>query len=79
MGVQGTSLLVPCVKELAKEPIMEVPERYVRLDQDPPTLSNTTSFSQVPVIDLHKLLSQDATELERLNHACKQWGFFQYV
>ncbi|RDX65823.1 Protein SRG1, partial [Mucuna pruriens] len=79
MAMHGTSLLVPCVKELAKQPIIEVPERYVRPNQDPPILSNTTSFPPVPVIDLHKLLSQDAIQLENLHHACKEWGFFQII
>lgn len=77
MAMHGTSLLVPSVQELAKQPIIEVPERYVRPNQDPPILSNTTSFPGVPVLDLHKLLSQDEIELEKLDHACKQWGFFQ--
>ncbi|XP_027361947.1 protein SRG1-like [Abrus precatorius] len=79
MPMHGTSLLVPSVKELAKQPMIEVPERYVRTNQDPPILSNTTSFPHVPVIDLHKLLFEDATELENLDHACKQWGFFQLI
>ena len=73
----GASLLVPSVQELAKQPITEVPERYVRPNQDPPIVSNTTSLPQVPVIDLNKLLSEDAIELEKLDHACKEWGFFQ--
>lgn len=73
----GTSLTVPSVQELAKQHITEVPERYVRPNQDPPVVSNTTSLPQVPVIDLNRLLSEDGTELEKLDHACKQWGFFQ--
>lgn len=72
----GTSLLVPSVYELAKQPMTKVPERYVRLHQDP-VVSDTISLPQVPVIDLNKLLSEDGTELEKLNQACKEWGFFQ--
>ncbi|XP_061340691.1 protein SRG1-like [Gastrolobium bilobum] len=80
MAEPGTSLLVPSVQELAKQPITHVPERYVRPNQDPPFVSNnTTSLPQVPVIDLNKLWSEDATELEKLNHACKEWGFFQLI
>ncbi|RDX97852.1 Protein SRG1, partial [Mucuna pruriens] len=72
----GTSLLVPSVHELAKQPMTKVPERYVRLNQDP-VVSDTISLPQVPVIDLNKLLTEDETELEKLNQACKEWGFFQ--
>ncbi|KAG5068361.1 hypothetical protein JHK85_000738 [Glycine max] len=61
----GTSLLVPSVHELAKQPMTKVPERYVRLNQDP-VVSDTISLPQVPVIDLNKLFSEDGTEL--INH-----------
>ncbi len=77
----GSSLPVPCVQELAKDPLTMVPPRYVRVDQDPPVVSNTSSLPQVPVIDMQSLLSKDLivmdTELEKLHHACKHWGFFQ--
>ncbi|KAE9605623.1 putative codeine 3-O-demethylase [Lupinus albus] len=75
----GTSILVPCVQELAKQPFFEVPERYIRSDQDPTAVSNAVSLPQVPVIDMNKLSSELATELEKLDHACKQWGFFQLI
>ncbi|KAK7407472.1 hypothetical protein VNO78_09423 [Psophocarpus tetragonolobus] len=74
----GTSLLVPSVHELAKQPITKVPERYVRVNQDP-VISDTVSLPQVPVIDMNKLFSEDGTELEKLNQACKEWGFFQLI
>ncbi|KAJ1412067.1 Isopenicillin N synthase-like [Sesbania bispinosa] len=74
----GSSLPVPCVQELAKQHITKVPERYLRPNQDPPIVSITTSLQQVPVIDLHKLLcEEDATELDKLDYACKEWGIFQ--
>ncbi|KAJ7968837.1 2-oxoglutarate (2OG) and Fe(II)-dependent oxygenase superfamily protein [Quillaja saponaria] len=77
----GTSLLVPSVQELAKEPLTTIPPRYVRLDQDPPILSNTISLPEAPVIDLSKLSSEafKDLELENLHHACKEWGFFQLI
>ncbi|CAL0315278.1 unnamed protein product [Lupinus luteus] len=75
----GSSLLVPSVKELIKQPIAEVPIQYVHTNQDPAVMSYTTSLSEIPVIDLSKLLSEDATELEKLHHACKEWGFFQVI
>jgi hypothetical protein len=78
--MKGTSLLVPSVQELAKQPITEIPDRYVHPNQDPIVASNTITNSlppQVPVIDLSKLLADDATELENLDLACRDWGFFQ--
>ncbi|MED6112211.1 hypothetical protein PIB30_059614 [Stylosanthes scabra] len=73
----GTSIIVPSVQELAKKPISEIPDRYVHPNQDPVIVSNITSSHQVPVVDLSKLLSDDSSELEKLDHACKEWGFFQ--
>ncbi|XP_019460640.1 PREDICTED: protein SRG1-like isoform X2 [Lupinus angustifolius] len=73
----GTSILVPSVKELTQQSFSEVPERYVRSDQDPTFVSDAVSLPQIPVIDMNKLLYEEATELEKLDHACKQWGFFQ--
>ncbi|KAM3700688.1 hypothetical protein ACJW31_05G117700 [Castanea mollissima] len=77
----GGSLPVPCVQELAKEALTTVPPRYVRLDQDPPFVSDTSSLPQVPVIDMQRLTSKDFMdkELENLHHACKHWGFFQLI
>jgi hypothetical protein len=77
MSNLGTSLLVPYVQELAKQPNIEVPEQYLQPNQDPIDVSNTTSLQQVPIIDLSKLLCEDVTELENLDKACKEWGFFQ--
>lgn len=79
MPILGTSIPVPSVKELIKQPMKKVPERYVRSNQDPIVIPYTTSLPQVPVIDLSKLLSEDATELDKLDHACKEWGFFQLI
>ncbi|XP_061345872.1 protein SRG1-like [Gastrolobium bilobum] len=78
-GKLGTSIVVPSVQELAKQTLTKVPERYVRPNQDPPIVSNTIPLPQVPVIDLNKLLFEDGTELEKLDHACKEWGFFQLI
>ncbi|MED6193652.1 hypothetical protein PIB30_021627 [Stylosanthes scabra] len=81
--MEARSILVPCVQELAKQPLTTVPQRYIRPDQDPTLLSATISeaLPQLPVIDMTKLLSQDLkqSELQKLDHACKEWGFFQLV
>ncbi|XP_038883133.1 protein SRG1-like isoform X1 [Benincasa hispida] len=75
------SLPVPCVQELAKSSLSTVPFRYVRPDQDPPFEFTDTS-AEVPVIDMHKLLFSnnfEDSELDKLHHACKDWGFFQVL
>ena len=83
----GSSLLVPSVQELAKDPSLTVPSRYIRHDQDQSLTSendHALHFShQIPVIDFQKLLSEKSTgsgsdsEFEKLHLACKDWGFFQ--
>ncbi|XP_059439776.1 oxoglutarate-dependent flavonoid 7-O-demethylase 1-like [Corylus avellana] len=77
----GSSLPVPCVQELAKETTATVPPRYLRPDQDPPNIFDTTCLPQVPVIDMQKLFSPEFmdSELEKLHHASKEWGFFQLI
>ncbi|KAI3951045.1 hypothetical protein MKW92_048768 [Papaver armeniacum] len=80
----GASLLVPNVQELAKQSPEQVPDRYIRSDQDSVTnISGPSMTDQIPVIDLQSLLSPDPIigefELERLHSACKEWGFFQVV
>ncbi|KAF5950102.1 hypothetical protein HYC85_012095 [Camellia sinensis] len=83
----GASLKVPSVQELAKEPHTTVPPRYVRPQSDRAHLSvtisvdNTTCLPEVPVISMQRLLCGDnlvnSSELEKLRHSCKGWGFFQ--
>ncbi|KAL5577093.1 hypothetical protein UlMin_018792 [Ulmus minor] len=78
----ASSLPVPLVQELAKQPLDKVPERYVRPDQYALIISNTTnSLPQVPVIDMKNLFSQELgeSELEKMHIACKEWGFFQLI
>lgn len=74
----GGSLPVPSVQELAKEPLTEVPTRYIRSDQDAPVIS---SLPQVPIINMEHLLSTYSkdSELEKLHLSCKDWGFFQLI
>ncbi|KAJ9690868.1 hypothetical protein PVL29_013162 [Vitis rotundifolia] len=78
----GGSLPVPCVQELAKKTLTTVPPRYLRPEQDPPFLSDsstTCSSIHAPVIDFNCLVSGDSmdSELDKLHYACKEWGFFQ--
>ncbi|KAL5774127.1 hypothetical protein ACOSP7_011684 [Xanthoceras sorbifolium] len=78
----GKSLIVPSVQELAKQPIINIPPRYLRSDLEPPILHHHTCLSSVPIIDFHKLAATGDSmdcELERLHSACKDWGFFQVI
>ncbi|KAF8391147.1 hypothetical protein HHK36_023448 [Tetracentron sinense] len=77
----GSSLLVPSVQELAKDPLIGVPPRYIRSDQDPPIVSDTSLVPEVPVIDMERLVAAESMDLElaRLHSACEEWGFFQLV
>ncbi|XP_048321952.2 protein SRG1 [Ziziphus jujuba] len=82
----GSSLLVPSVQELAKDPIINVPSRYLRPDQDPTVISDHDPLcfpDKIPAVDYYNLISGDSAiaslELEKLHLACKDWGFFQLV
>ncbi|KAK7359521.1 hypothetical protein VNO77_01482 [Canavalia gladiata] len=81
-AMELNSLPVPSVQEIVKEGLKSVPERYIRPHHERPIFSSsTTPFPEIPVIDLSKLLSQDlkGSELEKLHHASKEWGFFQLI
>ncbi|XP_058772214.1 protein SRG1-like [Vicia villosa] len=72
--------MAPSVQELVKHNISKVPQQYLQLNQDPVVISDTTTpLPQLPVIELSKLLCEDATEIEKLDRACKEWGFFQLM
>ncbi|KAK1556408.1 hypothetical protein Q3G72_004623 [Acer saccharum] len=77
----GRTLAVPFVQELAKKGLTSVPPRYVHHDQDPPIISLDSCSPQVPVIDMQRLLSEDFmdSELQKLDQACREWGFFQLI
>ena len=79
MSLNHTTPAVHFVQELAKKPFTSVPPRYVHPDQDPPIISLDSSSPQVPVIDMQRLLSEDFmdSELQKLDQACREWGFFQ--
>ncbi|CAK9156903.1 unnamed protein product [Ilex paraguariensis] len=77
----GGSIVVPYVQEVAKESLKTVPKRYVQPDQDPPFTSYATSPLDIPIIDMERLLCGDNVmlELQKLDSACKEWGFFQLI
>lgn len=73
----------PYVEEQEKEKVEDVVvASYVCNNLEKPIVSNVSLLSQVPVIDMEKLLSNygdDDTELKKLHLACKDWGFFQMI
>ncbi|GLU14724.1 hypothetical protein SLE2022_312770 [Rubroshorea leprosula] len=76
------SLPVPCVQELAKEPLTTIPPRYIRPErQQQPIVSDDGLVREIPIIDMQSLLSEESMEAEltKLDFACREWGFFQLV
>ncbi|KAK7245614.1 hypothetical protein RIF29_40461 [Crotalaria pallida] len=72
------------VQELVKKPLTSIPQRYIRLDHDEPSplIQNETFCPEIPTISLQKMIQGEAAEhdqLEKLNSACRDWGFFQVV
>lgn len=78
---------VASLQELVKEPILTIPQHYVRLDDqqqpDPNSLPNYGNGTRplpamiTPTIDMAKLVSGVDDELEKLHSTCKEWGLFQ--
>ncbi|KAI3934551.1 hypothetical protein MKW92_050684 [Papaver armeniacum] len=80
-------IVVPLVRELVKENITEIPNRYIRttrcLDHEYHH-SDAAAKYDIPVIDVEGgLLSGESvladSELHKLHSACQHWGFFQVV
>ncbi|KAF3442332.1 hypothetical protein FNV43_RR16248 [Rhamnella rubrinervis] len=68
----GSSLPVPSVQELAREPNLTVPSRYLRPDHHGLSVPDDHDLhDQIPVIDFHKLISAESStasdELEKLH------------
>ncbi|XP_048326134.2 S-norcoclaurine synthase 1 [Ziziphus jujuba] len=77
----GKSLPVPSVQEMVKNDSEGVPERYIKEYQDWPIDStfSPNMFDNIPVINFALLVSGDGDELNKLDSACKEWGFFQLI
>ncbi|XVE96908.1 hypothetical protein REPUB_Repub02eG0264300 [Reevesia pubescens] len=72
------SIPVPNVQELVRKDPLQVPQRYVRDLADRPKDTDMSHLSSlIPVIDLSLLLMGNEEELNKLDLACQQWGFFQ--
>ncbi|CAN8325890.1 unnamed protein product [Cochlearia groenlandica] len=87
MEAKGTkhhsSIIVPSVQEMVKDKMIgTVPSRYVRSDLDKTEISNGSGLqAQIPIIDMNLLCSSTSmdSEIDKLDFACKEWGFFQLV
>jgi isopenicillin N synthase-like dioxygenase len=81
----GTSkrFSVPIVQELSNSNNLEtLPERFIRSEDERPSVTNSPSQFGIPVIDMQLLLGQNGCseeEMEKLAMACEEWGFFQVV
>ncbi|KAF2551630.1 hypothetical protein F2Q68_00037422 [Brassica cretica] len=75
------SIIVPSVQEMAKgKMIKKVPQRYVRSGLDKAEITDECGpRTKIPIIDLNRLCSSTytASEIDKLDLACKEWGFFQ--
>ena len=66
------------VQELRKFKPNTIPERFIRGVQERPTPPTALiSSSDLPTIDLSKLLKGNRDEILQLAYACEEWGFFQ--
>uniref|UniRef100_A0A0D3DMT7 Fe2OG dioxygenase domain-containing protein n=1 Tax=Brassica oleracea var. oleracea TaxID=109376 RepID=A0A0D3DMT7_BRAOL len=78
-----SSIIVPSVQEMVKEKLIKkVPQRYVRSDLDKAEIACDSGLkAEIPVIDMSRLCSSTTmdSEIEKLDLACKEWGFFQLV
>ncbi|KAM5560175.1 2-oxoglutarate-dependent dioxygenase 11-like [Rosa sericea] len=76
----------PNVQELVRSNPLKIPEKYLlkNIDQQdkPKSIANTShdfSSDDIPVIDFSLLSSGHEEELNKLDLACEEWGFFQLV
>jgi hypothetical protein len=74
------SLPVPNVQEMVKINPLQVPKRYVRNQEEMEKENYMPQLSsEIPVIDLILLSNGNLEELQKLDLACKEWGFFQVI
>lgn len=79
---QHNFLAVQSVQELALKKPNDIPQRYIRSNDERPSSTPLPSLLTVPVIDMEKvLLPSDNHERQKemgiLSKACVDWGFFQ--
>ncbi|KAK9920629.1 hypothetical protein M0R45_029178 [Rubus argutus] len=76
-----SSIPVPNVQEMVRSDPLLVPKRYIRNEEDMPKEAHICHHlsSEIPVIDFSLLSKGHQEELNKLDLACKEWGFFQMV
>lgn len=83
MKTLGKSKLVPSVQELVSKEestaTVSIPPRYLISEPFDDAPVSPSKHPQVPIIDMEALLSGEASELQSLHSACRDWGFFQVV
>jgi isopenicillin N synthase-like dioxygenase len=78
--IYASSLPVPNVQELVRQNPENIPERYIRDEYEMMKSSEKTHSSyEIPIIDLSLLSKSNVDELNKLDMACKNWGFFQVI
>ncbi|XP_057847445.2 codeine O-demethylase-like [Cryptomeria japonica] len=75
---------VESVQELALNKPNDIPQRYIRSEEERPSSKPLPSLLTVPVVDMEKLLlpsnnHERQKEMSILSKACREWGFFQVV
>lgn len=70
---------LPNVQELVRTDPFQVPETYIRKEEDIAKDADLCPHlsSEVPIIDFSLLSKGHKEELKKLDQACKEWGFFQ--
>lgn len=76
-----SSIPVPNVQEMVRSDPLQVPKRYIRNEEDMPKEADICHHlsSEIPIIDFSLLSKGYEEELNKLDLACKQWGFFQVI
>ncbi|KAL0834970.1 protein SRG1 [Brassica napus] len=80
-GIQWSSIIVPSVQEMVEENLITtVPPRYLRFDLDKAEIDSDLR-TEIPIIDMNLLCSSTSmdSEIDKLDFACKEWGFFQLI
>lgn len=77
--MQRPQVAVTGVQSLVDNGINELPQSYVRPEQERPSCVDVHSLSDtIPVIDLSRLEGEErAVTLDSIHRACREWGFFQ--
>lgn len=76
-----SSIPVPNVQEMVRNDPLQVPKRYIRNEEDMPKEAHICHHlsSEIPIIDFSLLSKGYEEELNKLDLACKEWGFFQVI